>query len=292
MLAHKYVEPIIEEDHQFQPVEHGGRDAMRKLTAHRFEGYFLPLAKIIVEPGYNPRFATEAREEHIRWIADQIKEHGFDIGKPITGFINREGFFVITDGHCRYEATLLAISEGAEVLEIPCLLESKTFTDEDRALALFRRNEGKRLEPLEVAILLKRLEGFGWAAARIANEIKKSITHVENMLALAGSPAQVREMVSNGKVATSLAIETIKKEGAAGAISTLKAALVDATERGKPRATAKAVQRVSLQKGYASIDWKNAGPKLQKALQSIVDADNEEILSACIAQSRSLLRAM
>ena len=287
--AFQYQEPIVDPE-AFQHVEFTSHENVRKIASRALNGYFFKLDQIAIEPGYNARFPSEARTAHVRWIADQIRDHGFDQTKPLSGFV-KGGKFIPTDGHCRYEATLIAVSEGAEIDELPCLKEDSSFTDEDRALALYRRNEGKKLEPIEVAtVVIKRLHKLNWDDLRIANELSKSITWVKDMLTLAGAPSQVREMIIQGKVAASLAIDTLKSEGSNAALKTLNAAVDNAGERGKTRATAKTVRLVSLQKGSATTDWKKHGPKLQKALQAIVDADNEETLNTLIGQARTLLR--
>jgi hypothetical protein len=287
--AFKYQEPIVDPE-TFQHVEFTSHENTRKIASRVFNGYFFKLDLIVSEPGYNARFLSEARTAHVRWIADQIRDHGFDQTKPLSGFV-KDGKLILTDGHCRYEATLLAISEGAEIDELPCLKEDSSFTDEDRALALYRRNEGKKLEPIEVAtVVIKRLHKLNWDDLRIANELSKSITWVKDMLILAGAPTQVRELIVSGKIAANLAIDTLKSEGSNAALKTLNAAVDNAGERGKTRATSKNVRMVSLQKGSASTDWKKYGPKLQKALQAICSAENLEAREYLIGQAGPLLR--
>jgi len=301
---------------KFMPVEHISRDAMRKLGSRRIESYYRPLDTIIMEADFNVRISSPERDEHINRLADLILEHGYDAGKPLTGFFKADGLFVITDGHCRREAVNIAISKGAPIEELPCFPEAKSFSDEDRTLTLITRNQGKELTPVEVSDVLKRLKSFGWDDNKIAKRIGRSITYVNSMLSLAGAPAQVREMVVTRQVSASLAVEVMKKEGSAQAIETLTAAIAEAGERGKDKATPKSVRTVkereesadgegakplaakktpavaqfkSLAKG-GNTDWSVWGPRLKKALDGILAADSQETLELCISQAKDMTR--
>ena len=315
----------IEDISGFQPVEHMSRDNMRKQANRRLEAYYLPLDRIIIEPGYNARIPGPDLEAHVEYLASQIAEHGYDSTKPLTGFFNPEGMFVVTDGHCRRIATGLAVDRGAPITEVPCFPEEKSFNDEDRALALIFRNEGKPLQPLEIAVVIRRLQKFGWDTQKIAQELKKSITYVENMLTLSAAPVQVREMVSAGQVSSTLAISTIKSEGTAQAVETLTTAVEEAEASGKGKATAKTVKSVQEKreasvgeeggfddggapaKGKAGkpaavkakvpvkassdgIDWNHWGPRLHGMLKAIHVAKGDELLQLCIEQSKDLVK--
>lgn len=187
------------------------------------------------EPGWNVRQDTPALREHIRQLADSIKEVG--VQEPVTVYL-KEGAAVLTNGHCRLKAALLAIEEGAELKAIPARAEERWANEADRVLGMITRNSGKALSTLEQAEVVRRLLDFGWSEPEIARKTGYSGTHIANLVKLIAAPEEVKALVREGKVSARHAIETIRRQGEA-AKESLAQAVETAEASGAKRATGK-----------------------------------------------------
>lgn len=170
--------------------------------------YMLSPDIINEEPGWNARIDGPDLDAHIRQLADSIKEVG--VQEPVTVY-QKGDTIILTNGHCRLMAVRLAITEGADILSIPCRVEDRYSNDADRVLSLITRNSGKPLSPLEQSTVVKRLVAFGWTVSQIASKTGFSVSHVNDLLVLGGASAAVTEMVSNGQVSATAAVKTIRK---------------------------------------------------------------------------------
>lgn len=223
--------------------------------------YMLSPDIITEEPGWNARIEGPELDGHIRQLADSIKEIG--VQEPVTVY-QKGDTIILTNGHCRLMAVRLAISEGADILSIPCRVEDRYSNDADRVLSLITRNSGKPLSPLEQSSVIKRLTAFGWSVAQIATKTGFSVSHVNNLLVLSGAPAAVTDMVSQGQVSATAAVKTIRKhkEKATEVLQTAKT-------------TAGAGKKVT-EKHIApapGINWSVYGPQLQAACLALRDAE-------------------
>lgn len=232
------------------------------------------------EPGWNVRTPGAELDAHIRQLADSIKEIG--VQEPVTVYMKND-VPILTNGHCRLMAVKLAISEGAEIKAIPARAEERYANDADRVLGMITRNGGKPLTMMEQSAVIKRLLAFNWSESEIAKKTGYSATHITNLLRLSAAPAEVAEMVKNGEVSAQTAVNVMRQEGDK-APKVLKAAVATAREQGKTKATAKHI--IPTQ---SKFDWKEWGPKLKCALESIRDADSHAERMACIEAGAKLL---
>jgi len=118
---------------------------------------------------------------------------------------------------------------------------------------LVTSNSGAALKPLEVAKVCKRLVGYGMDVKDIATRLTLTAAYVNQLLDLLAAPKAVRDLVANGTIAATLAMDTIKKHGKEAA-KLLTAGVKEAKGSGKTRVTAKHVKaatapKVSPQKG-------------------------------------------
>lgn len=189
--------------------------------------------RINVVQGFNVRIRNEKYAARVRWIADSIKANGFYRNKPLTGFVAREnGVDVIymTEGHRRFEAVLLAMSEGVEIPNIPIVIKPKGTNMEDLTVDMYVSNQSENgdLTVYEQSLLCKRLATMGCTSATIRARLGySSVQYVDDLLALAGAPLAVRTLVINEAVAATVAIRALRKhDDRAGDV--LAAALVAA----------------------------------------------------------------
>ncbi|MBK6616693.1 hypothetical protein [Ottowia sp.] len=221
---------------------------------------------IRVKPGFNVRINGPAKEAHIRRLADSMKEEGFFQDKPLAGFVAKEGddqVFYVTDGHCRLEAAKIAIQEGAQIERLPAVAASAGTSEEDLTVALVRANDGLKLEPLEIAIVCKRLVRFNMEVKDIARRLGFSTNYVDGLLMLIGAPIELRDMVESGTVAASTAIETLRDHGDK-ALDKLRAGLDAAKAKGKDRVTSKHIPGADFKKLV-----KKAAPTLFVTLREV-----------------------
>lgn len=109
----------------------------------------------------------------------------------------------VVDGHRRFRAVQ---SLGALVLSVPCICETRGSNSESRIADMIASNgDQKPLTPLEQAEAFKKLIGFGWTEAKIAEQIGKSVSHVRQRIDLLSAPEDVRQAVMDGVIAVSTA---------------------------------------------------------------------------------------
>ena len=204
----------------------------------------VPRDRIRVMPGFNIRVQNDDHKAQVRFIADSMKANGYFADKPLAGYVAKEdgeNVLYVIDGHTRLEAVDLANSEGAEINEIPVVTKPAGTSMEDLTVALVVSNEGRHLSPYEVALVCKRLIGFGMEEADIARRIGKTRTYVSNLLLLASAPRALTTLVQEGKASATLAVETYKAHGKEAA-KVLKEGLVQAQASGKTKVTGKHLQ--------------------------------------------------
>lgn len=219
-----------------------------------------------VLPNFNVRIKDSKYVEHIRRLADSMKEEGFYQDKPLAGYVAKEGqeqVIYITDGHCRMEAVRLAIKEGAEIVKVPVVVASAGSSMEDLTVALVRANDGKPLTPMEIAIVCRRLTRFGWEVKEIARRLGFSQNYVEGLLLLIGAPQEVRAMVESGEVSASTAIGLLRTEGDK-AYDKLQEGLENAKAKGKDKVTKKHIAAGGFKK-----EVKKVAPRLFVTLREV-----------------------
>lgn len=175
----------------------------------RVDGYKVRLVDIIIDPGFNTRVDGKRLQEHIDNLTGYIVGGG--IVPPLEVIPTGENKVQIIDGHCRYQAMLKAVEQGANIE----FVDVRQFqgNDADRVARIATSNEGLKLTPMETAGVYKKLRAFGLNGAEIARQVNKTATHVGNILVLADAPVAIQKMVEAGTVSATLAIDTIKEQG-------------------------------------------------------------------------------
>jgi ParB family chromosome partitioning protein len=201
-----------------------------------------PVSSLRIVDGFNVRDEDDAYHETVEYLCNSIIENGYMDDKPLAGYVseeNGEHIVIVTDGHRRYKAVLLAISRGHTIENLPVVTKPRGTSMEDLTIALVTSNSGEKLRPFEVAKVCKRLIGYGMTEADIAKRLMLTRAYVLDLLNLLAAPAEIREMVSGGKISATEATKTIKKHGkdAAEVIATA------AKESKDGRVTAKTIKK-------------------------------------------------
>lgn len=193
-----------------------------------------------IEPGFNAPGRTDQDDQDDEGLFLYIAAGG---RIPELDVRPREGGGVwIVDGHRRHRQIGRAIEAG-KFLPDPrtgkYLIPIKQFTgnDVDRVARIATSNEGKKLNPLQLADVYKRLAAFGLSSTDIAAKVNRTAAHVEQILVLANANHDVQTLVSTGAVSATIAVNTVKKLGESAGPA-LKAEHEKAKSMGKTKVTA------------------------------------------------------
>lgn len=127
---------------------------------------------IVVVDGFNVR-----RDFDLDELKEQIKAKGVLNPLTVIAFKDDEGNekYKLVDGERRYRATMLAISEGADIPYVRAMKARKDASTEELYIQQMMRNEGKKFTEYECAIMFRRFkEEFGYSQVEIADKFKKS----------------------------------------------------------------------------------------------------------------------
>lgn len=197
------------------------------------------LEDIHEEPGFNLRREGEDLESSIEALCAFILDGGQL--PPLEVRPRAEGGVFVVDGHRRSRALRLAVERGYPAADEDGALwvsvVAFTGNDADRVARVITSQEGRKLEPLELAEGYKRLALFGWDAERIAQKVGKTRQHVDQMLVLASANSDVHQLVASGAVAAATAVAVIREHGE-GAGKVLGGELEKAQAQGKGKVTA------------------------------------------------------
>lgn len=225
------------------------KDAMKGVSSGDL--WKVPRERIHVEPGFNVRVHDKDYEAHVRAIADSMKENGYYSDKPLAGFVGDGDRIILTDGHTRLAGYDLAVSEGLIAFPLPMVTKPRGTSMEDLTVALVTSNSGKPLSPYELGLVCKRLIGYGMEVKDVAKRLSLTEVYINNLLDLVGAPKAIRDMVINGAVSATLAINTLHEHGK-DAAKVLGAGVKEAKASGKERATQKHVKAATEKKAKKS----------------------------------------
>lgn len=223
----------------------------------------VPYEMLYIQPGFNVRELDDPEyQAHLDHLEKLIEKNGYDRTSNLEGYIAKidgEDRVVVTDGHSRYVVVGRLRDRGIDIETLPLITKARGTSMEDLTVALATSNSGRRLTPFELGTVVKRLVGYGWESAQIADKLDITGTYVDDLLFLHSCPKAIRDMVRTGKVAAGVAISTVRKHGDK-AVEMLREAVQTAAASGKKKATAK----------HLAPDWakecKKAGPKLYDGL--------------------------
>lgn len=170
--------------------------------------FLLPLDVLVVEHSENVRLELDM-EHAMRFCHSYLEEKEVPpvYVKMIDGMPHLiEGYHRVTG---RYEAC-------KQNPELPALIECKEFKgdEKDRLFFMMDSSDGKPLSFLEKALAMQRLYGeFELSAAAIGKRQGVSHTDVNNKLCLAQAGDDIHQLVIEGRISGTGAIEYITKFG-------------------------------------------------------------------------------
>ncbi len=122
--------------------------------------------------------------------------------------------FFLLEGHRRYKAVELAVSQGkldAKTFRFP-MVKSRPLSDIDRALGLVTYNSGKPLHMLEEAVPYQRAFDYGATIPEIAKRVGKSEQHIKNCFSLLTASVYTKKLIQDDKVTATTIVAMLKKK--------------------------------------------------------------------------------
>jgi ParB family chromosome partitioning protein len=168
--------------------------------------------KLRIDVDYNVReMDSKETREHIAALKASIIANGVKV--PLEVRLAADDKIYIVAGHCRHAAVMEAIKDGHPIETVPCIPEGKGTSEIDRVVNLIVSNSGKPLAPLEVAAVVKRLDGFGWSTKQIAERLGwKSSASVKQHLDMLAMPEAVKDHVRKGDISATTARNLAKSD--------------------------------------------------------------------------------
>lgn len=133
-------------------------------------------------------------EEKINELAASITEHG--IIQPLVVRKRKVGYEIVA-GERRWRA-----ARRAELKQVPCLI--REFSDEENMLiAIIENMQREDLNPIEEAEGLNQMiRTYGLTQEEVSKSVSKSRPYITNALRLLKLPAEIQQLVTEGKLTT------------------------------------------------------------------------------------------
>lgn len=180
----------------------------------RFRDTFKQLkpSEIKIETGFNVRdYSLAENIEHLNNLTGSIKAQG--VLQPLwVRFEAADNSWYLVDGECRLRATLAAIKQGANIVEVPCKVVDG-LNEIDRKIQSLTANSGKPLSKWEAGQGFKQLRGWGLTDEQIAVKVAATERFVREAIELASAPQAVKQMLSEGTVTPRLALKEVREHG-------------------------------------------------------------------------------
>ena len=251
---------------------------MEANATKRTDLFWIDPRNIDIQDGFNVR-----REFDLDELKEQIKAQG--VLNPITVIPYK------VDGERRFRATMLAISEGAEIPYIKALKAPKDAKPEVLYIEQMMRNEGKKFTEYECAIMFQRFKDeFGYSQVQIADKFKKSPAFISKCLSLLDLPSELQEKIVSGQLSVKAAREIAGSYGTEQEqVKAARSAVKSAQSEGRSIATNKEV----LNALKTSKEAKQVADAL-RTLWAYMDGDNVidiDMMAKLLDKHESLVKA-
>ncbi|SMG09823.1 hypothetical protein [Paraburkholderia susongensis] len=182
--------------------------------------------------------------EWAKHLGELIKVNGFDKNQPLGGFVrkvNDEDRIYIWQGQHRYHGAGLAIQAGVDLGLIPVIIiAAEKVSHPNLIFGGLTGNASRSTTPLELgAKIIELRDAYGIDMQTIRSRLNITEQTVRDVLLLAGAPPELRELVHTNTVASTAAIEQIRKHGPEKALERIGKAASDARSAGRTRVTRK-----------------------------------------------------
>jgi len=216
---------------------------MQRLSAYQF-----PVQNLLVAPDWNCRESSKKLDEHILELKQSIISLG--VRQPLKAYrpekdnplvpdhLDYSECAIITDGHNRLKATLLAIEEGHPIVALPVILEDRYANKVDHLFTQLTSNMGLPLSPLEKGLAYKKLLAYGVSKEDISTKHGCSIAWIDSCLILTSANPETIKLVTSGDISATTVVGLVRDVGADRAEEIVNETVEQAKLSGK-RATGK-----------------------------------------------------
>ncbi|WP_186148589.1 ParB/RepB/Spo0J family partition protein [Burkholderia gladioli] len=203
--------------------------------------WMVPYGQLHYDPADNIR---PVDPEWVAHLTALIVENGYDKGSPLHCYarkVDGKDLLYVYKGQHRYLAAGRAIEAGKDVGKIPVVVrDAKTVSRAEMVIDGYLSNDSKRSSPLELAGVVAELRDIhGMTLAAICKRLNVTDQTIRDVGLLERAPVELHQMVRDGAVAGTLAIEQIREHGADKALDLLQKGAAKAAESGKVRVTKK-----------------------------------------------------
>lgn len=206
----------LEGDVDLNVVPAAFKKGTKSLGATARDHVAMPLDQIRFRENYNVRVFNAKYEARIEHIAESMLANGYQQDKPITGLVVEEdgqAVAYVVAGHTRVLAARLANERGANIEFIPMISVPKGTNDIDLLFDLQISNDTAQLSLYEQGVVNYRIINRGLDVATIARRLGCSEAHVRNTLDMRSAPRVIIEMIGEGRIAETFALEMLRKHG-------------------------------------------------------------------------------
>lgn len=237
---------------------------------------------IKIRPDYNARDFTLVKNiEHVAEIKDSMIENGQKVAVEVT-YEAQEIW--LDKGETRLRAALEMIEEGHVDFKLLAVQSQKGANEVDRTVDLIVENDfGKSLEPLEKASVYRRLILLNMTVEQIAKRVGKTKQHVEDLLRLNGASQSIHQLIRDGRISATQAVEVCREKGIKRADAILERAAEKATEGGRKKADRQDVADASGKIRITQQQMALMREALEKIADGVIDPSGmaESCLIAC-----------
>ncbi|OFC42770.1 ParB/RepB/Spo0J family partition protein [Aeromonas hydrophila] len=162
--------------------------------------FMVPVEHLFIEDGFNVR---ELDQEHIQSLVESYRE-----GRMMPALVIRttRGGFKVIDGHHRLSAAKIAGVHRLECKEF-------TGTEAEQIAFMVSSSQGLNLKPIDRARAYRRLIGLGMTKDEITEAVKRSRSHVDNLLLMLEAGDDVLQAIKDGEVAATEVQKEMRKSG-------------------------------------------------------------------------------
>lgn len=221
----------------------------------------VPLDKLAVLPGFNTRVKDDEYNERVTTIAESIVNNGFFDDKPFAVvMIAGDDTVYIYDGEHRFDAAKQASLDTDFPDGLPVAWAKDGATVRDLTIHLAHGNNGERLNMVELAAVVRRMQGLDMTKDEIAAALGRTARHVDNLFVLAGANQTVKKAVASGQIAGAEAVKLLRKDPKTAAAK-ITEAVKKAAEKGKAKATPKTMKPESTGPKMKVIEIEQSVPE-------------------------------
>lgn len=205
----------------------------KKVIKRSDVGQQIRLQDIHIKPGFNKRVLNDDYEAAQKELVEFLEQGG--TVPALEVYPRDDGGVWLVEGHRRHDAYTRLKAAGKAIEWV--LITPFNGSDADRVARIATSNSQLPLTPIERAAVYSALRAFNWTPSEIAKRMGKRIDHVTDLLKLADADTSVQELVKEGAVSATTAVQHVREHGEKAA-EVLGEKVAKAKADGKAKVTA------------------------------------------------------